>query len=184
MIIRKRQGGAAAKSALRARRLYGTLSACVGAVLCVAAAAGCSSSSRPIHFPHEFPQSLTHVQTNVSSGQAFKDNHISIPPDAAGLGYDAIDNQYGYLVHATLTMPCGGVPGFVSANSLSLEQGTQEQTALKVSYAADLAKELGWKPSGPSARAYQLNGNYGLLQVIITGSSQCRVYLSLDGSSQ
>lgn len=180
----KRKRGDAAEKAMDACRgaVLKTLGACCWAVLCVAAA-GCSSSSHPVHFPHAFPESLTHVQTNVSSGQAFRDNHISIPPDATGLGYDASHDQYGYIVDAAFTMPCGDVPGFVRANSLSAERGSQEQWALKVSYAADLAKELGWKSSDPSARAYHLNDNYEIFDVIITGSSECRVYLSLAGDS-
>lgn len=169
----------------RGRRFTGMRAAVAGwslLPLLLASVIGCGSSASK-HFPHAFPNSLMNVDTNVSSTQAFNANHIVIPPEAMGLEYDA-NNESGYIVDATFSIPCNRISGFIRANMLSEERGSREQTDLTGSFVMNFAQKLGWKSSDSLAHAYHLHGNSGLLEAIITGRGTCQVYLSLDGNSQ
>lgn len=153
-------------------------------VLCcavlVAILAGCSSSSsRQRHFRGEIPESLMNVNTDVSSAQALRANDVKIPAGISDFRYDANDDS-GYIMDVEFRVTCSKIPSFLRGNNLSVDHDPD----LIDSDAGYFAMKAGWNAPDPLARVYIRNDKYGKLSSLVTGRSSCRVYLSLDGSSQ
>jgi hypothetical protein len=107
-----------------------------------------SSCSAVASFPGQLPNGNGLV-TDVSSTQAFRDHGLRVPATAHGLRYEADSQGDGYPLHAYFSMPCSGVPAFLTGGSLSRDAKSYDEPSSGL-------KELAWYRAGMCRIRYRL----------------------------